>query len=162
MENLFNTNQNQLCITTLINKLKTFQFDQDMEEIKILENIPRLMILYMIEMKNFDSLNFLISRFLIHKVVIDNELWNLLLQLGLENNNYQLVTLVYDNYIMKDFHQGKITLDDIILNTKLVSQNSNIDLQSFGDSLIFQILHTISMNGDIKRTEELITSHFIY
>ena len=95
-------------------------------------------------------------------MVIDNELWNLLLQLGLENNNYQLVTLVYDNYIMKDFHQGKITLDDIILNTKLVSQNSNIDLQSFGDSLIFQILHTISMNGDIKRTEELITSHFIY
>ena len=162
LENLFNTNQNQLCITTLINKLKTFQFDQDMEEIKILENIPRLMILYMIEIKNFDSLNFLISRFLIHKVVIDNELWNLLLQLGLENNNYQLVTLVYDNYIMKDFHQGKITLDDIILNTKLVSQNSNIDLQSFGDSLIFQILHTISMNGDIKRTEELITSHFIY
>ena len=58
LENLFNTNQNQLCITTLINKLKTFQFDQDMEEIKILENIPRLMILYMIEMKNFDSLNF--------------------------------------------------------------------------------------------------------
>ena len=165
LKNLFNTNQNQLCIITLINELKiTFQIDQDMEEIKILENLPRLMILYMIEMKNFDSLNFLISRFLIHKVIIDNELWNLLLQLGLENNNYQLVTLVYDNYIMKDFHQGKITLDDIILNTKLLSSHNStvVDLKSFGDSLIFQILHTISMNGDIKRTEELITSHFIY
>ena len=33
-----------------------------------------------------------------------------IITIRLENNNYQLVTLVYDNYIMKDFHQGKSLL----------------------------------------------------
>ncbi|EMG50393.1 hypothetical protein G210_4555 [Candida maltosa Xu316] len=151
--NLFNTNQEMTAINTLIDYLDNNSRSKD-----FLSKIPDKFIHYMLEIQDFERLNFLLTQFVRNNVKLEDKMWVLILKVGLDTNNYEIVKHIYKHYIMEGFTEGKITLENTILSQPM----SESVYQTFTDSMIFQVLHTISMYGDTQSTEDLIKGHFIF
>lgn len=97
------------------------------------------------------------------KLILSGYSWLRYLNVGLLNNDYDLVKNVYDNFIMSGFSDG-ISTEDVLFRkdpTKY-SAYGNILLNSINDETIFQILHTFAVNGDVNLTLALIESHYIH
>lgn len=86
--------------------------------------------------------------------ILDDNLWNLILNLGLSQNSYELVHFVYTNHIMKGLHNSAISTEDVILK---INYTTDI-LSTLTDDIIIQILHTFATNGDVESTVSLIES----
>ena len=153
---LYNSGQKQLSINQLIRHLTVNQG----KAVSFMKNLPDIFILHMLETRDFERLHFIMSQFKAYNLRVDDHLWISILLSGLHYNNYEIVNFVYKNYIMKDFSSGKFTIDDAVLSQNTIDSNSVFG--TFTDTLILQILHTISMSGDIKSTEDLIKGHFVY
>lgn len=154
--NLFNSGQKQLSVNQLLEHLVVYQGGTR----SLMEGLPNVFITYMLETRDFDRLHIVLSQFVDFGIRLDDNIWISILLTGLQYNNYEIVNFVYKNYIMKDFLSGKLTLEDAVLNQNTTTDNSVFG--TFTDTLILQILHTISMNGDIKSTEDLVKGHFVY
>lgn len=154
--NLFNSGQKPLSVNQLFEHLMVYQGGTR----ALMEGLPFDFIAYLLETRDFDRLHFVLSQFVDFGIRLDDNIWISILLTGLQYNNYEIVNFVYKNYIMKDFLSGKLTLEDAVLNQSTTTDNSVFG--TFTDTLILQILHTISMNGDIKSTEDLVKGHFVY
>ncbi|KAK6455162.1 mitochondrial splicing apparatus component-domain-containing protein [Scheffersomyces xylosifermentans] len=94
-----------------------------------------------------------------HVAVISNELWLECLNSGLNSNNYPLVKLIYDNFIMRGFNNAAISIEQAIFED-LESKDSGFNY--INDQTTFQILHTLAINGDVSSTLNLIESHYLH
>lgn len=94
-----------------------------------------------------------------NKRIISNELWVQFLDTALSSNHYKLVKLVYDHFIMRGFSNSTISIEDAIFED-LTTKDSGFNY--INDDTTFQILHTLSGNGDVDLTLSLIESHYIH
>lgn len=88
---------------------------------------------------------------------LPEQTWLKYLNLGLENSNYQVVKLIYDDFIMEGLDEG-ITRKDAVISTGITERI----LSLITDEEINAILHVFSINGDVDLTLQLIESHFIH
>ncbi|CUM50544.1 uncharacterized protein AC631_04644 [Debaryomyces fabryi] len=97
------------------------------------------------------------------KIILNDYNWLKYLNVGLLNNNYDLVKTVYDNFIMSGYDEG-ISTEDVLFrkDPTISSAYGNVILNSVNDKTIFQILHTFAINGDVNLTLALIESHYIH
>ncbi|RCK58069.1 hypothetical protein Cantr_06593 [Candida viswanathii] len=154
--NLFHSGQKQPCMSQLVGYLRS----QHGDTVDFLQSLPDAFIEYMLETQDFAKLHFVMSQFVANGVRMKDDMWMAVLLAGLQYSSYDIVDLVYKNYIMKDFPRGRFTIEDAVLNRATVGDKSVF--HTLTDTLILEILHTISRNGDIESTEDLIKGHFIY
>lgn len=88
--------------------------------------------------------------------------WSSYLGLALSLNNYDLVNLIYVNWIMAglDTH---LSVEDVVLNNKISRlQSQNTIFQTLSEQSLYQILHTFASHGDVELTLDLIEWHYIH
>ncbi|SGZ51189.1 CIC11C00000005892 [Sungouiella intermedia] len=88
--------------------------------------------------------------------------WSTFLGLALSLNNYDLVKLIYDHWIMAGL-DSQLSVEDVVLDNKIWTlQSQNSIFQSLSDSSVYQILHTLASHGDVELTLNLIEWHYIH
>lgn len=88
---------------------------------------------------------------------LPDQAWLKYLNLGLENSNYLIVKLIYDDFIMEGLDEG-ITRKYAVTS---VGKTDRI-LSLITDEEINAILHVFSIHGDVELTLQLIESHFVH
>ncbi|CAK9438031.1 uncharacterized protein LODBEIA_P23820 [Lodderomyces beijingensis] len=92
------------------------------------------------------------------KMMVGDDVWVRILNFGLTHDVYELVQLAYCNFIMRDYPDGKISIEDVVLS----NSKDNAMLRSFSNNLLMQILRCFASHGDVDSTIDLIESHFFH
>lgn len=163
---LFNTHQNNSAFEYFEHLIANYLQTSSLPSCQILNRLPvNRFIGLLISNKDCDSLNKWLDVILEAESLeksssskIDGATWVHVLTVALSQNHYDLTKNVYDNFIMKQFRNSAISIEDAIF--KPVYHTST--LNSFTDELILQILHTFSTHGDVNLTLSLIESLFLH
>ncbi|KAK6200367.1 mitochondrial splicing apparatus component-domain-containing protein [Scheffersomyces amazonensis] len=113
----------------------------------------------LIQDKDSDTLVTIIRMLIDHNIIVEDIQWIQILEQAVNANDYELVLLVYDSFVMRGFKDSKISIEDAIFQD-LKSKDSG--LNKINDQLIHQMLHTLSSNGDVQSTLSLIESHYLH
>ncbi|KAG5421461.1 hypothetical protein I9W82_000552 [Candida metapsilosis] len=144
---LLNTSQGQIASVYVIKFLKESEIPLSLAIKVLLEN------------QDMKRLEFVFELFHDKTINLEDYLWLRVLQVGLENNSYQIVKEVYTRYIMAGFSNGKITLEEAVLS---LMPESNRIFESLTNSLLMNVLQVLAMHGDTTSTMDLIESHFFH
>lgn len=88
--------------------------------------------------------------------------WSSFLGLALSLNSYDLVNLIYVNWIMAGL-DTQLSVEDVVLNNKIsLLQSQNTTFQTLSEQSLYQILHTFASHGDVELTLNLIEWHYIH
>lgn len=136
--------------------LNTNQINHALEYVDLLPNIlPSLgdrIFRELIATQNCDKIVEYIPKF-----PISNDLWISFLSLGILTCHYELVKIVYDTHIMSGFENSSISTEQVVTEV-----TTNEIVPTLTNELIYQILHVLSISGDVNLTLSLVESHFLH
>lgn len=94
--------------------------------------------------------------------LLQPETWMKILGLGLLLNDFPIVKLVYEKWIMAGL-STQLQVEEVIFeNSSSVISKLNGSLKTLSDTTLHQILHTLSSHGDVELTLNLIEWHYIH
>ncbi|KAK6462242.1 mitochondrial splicing apparatus component-domain-containing protein [Scheffersomyces coipomensis] len=124
-----------------------------------LTSLSKIMLPTLLQDNNIIGLINLLQSLIDKNIIIEDGDWMKFLELGLSNNNYELVILVYRNFVMRGFKDSKISIEEAVLHDLTLS---NSGFTMINDELIHRMLHTLSSTGDVNSTLSLIESHYLH
>lgn len=96
-----------------------------------------------------------------NRSLLDYDTWSEFLSLGLSQNHYGLVKLIYYRFIMLELDD--VSLDEVMFSNKLEElENKSGVLSSLSEKTLKEILHTLASNGDVNSTLSLIEWHYVH
>lgn len=96
-----------------------------------------------------------------NRSLLDYDTWSEFLSLGLSQNHYGLVKLIYSRLIMLELED--VSLDEVMFSNKLEElENKSGVLSSLSEKTLTEILHTLASNGDVNSTLSLIEWHYVH
>lgn len=129
-----------------------------------LTNLPVIKLLdYMAAVQDCDSLvKWLKVVTASSEEIITPKEWSTYLGLSLSLNHYNLVKLIYEQWIMAGM-ETHLSVEDVVLNNKISKLESlNTAFQSLSDGTLYQILQCLASHGDVDLTLNLIEWHYIH
>lgn len=165
---LLNTGQIEMALDKFKLSYNSLLMDDSHSNDSILKVFPTIRILDQLSADgNFDELYNVLQMILGEEgnyQVIPLNHWFAYLSNALSKNHYSLVKFIYDTVIMGGYEEGEITTESALFSPspELMSTEKFLVMNSLTDELTLQILHTLSLNGDVALTLSLIESHFIH